>query len=394
MISRVYKSMENLAEPYAALTAVIERTDGKLPISRRLFDDAKVSDHHAIIPTPQKTSPDKLAPDEKALFDLIARRFIAAFCPAHSYEATRVTTIAQGESFKTLGKTVREEGWKKVYGQGGKSKEKDEEEALPDLSIGDERDIKSVKAKKESTKPPPPHTDASLLAFMENAGREIEDEALREQMKGSGLGTPATRANIIERLIQVGYARRQGKALVATEKGEKLINVAPPEISSPETTGKWELALSEIADNKQDIGRFMQGIRSLTTFLVSFARDEKRPVEFEREVKGRGGKVKPAANIVKDIKCPLCGKPVQETDKAFGCSGWREGCSFTLWKDALSRGGGPKLNAAIVTRLLEDKKVEGSTGTVTLSGETVTFTKKGQESPSAAFGVRYQKKKG
>ena len=104
--------------------------------------------------------------------------------------------------------------------------------------------------------------------------------------------------------------------------------------------------------------------------------------------------MKPAANIVKDIKCPLCGKPVQETDKAFGCSGWREGCPFTLWKDALSRGGGPKLNAAIVTRLLEDKKVEGSTGTVTLSGETVTFTKKGQESPSASFGVRYQKKKG
>ena len=393
MIGRVYKSMENLAEPYAGLTAVIERPDGKLTISRRLFDDAKVSDHHAIIPTPQKTSPDKLAPDEKALFDLIARRFIAAFCPAHSYEATRVTTIAQGESFKTLGKTVREEGWKKVYGQGGKSKDKDEEEALPDLSIGDEREIKSVKAKKESTKPPPPHTDASLLAFMENAGREIEDETLREQMKGSGLGTPATRANIIERLIQVGYARRQGKALVATEKGEKLINVAPPEISSPETTGKWELALSEIAQNKQDIGRFMQGFRSLTTFLVSFARDEKRPVEFEREVKGRGGKVKPAANIVKDIKCPLCGKPVQETDKAFGCSGWREGCPFTLWKDALSRGGGPKLNTAIVTRLLGDKKVEGSTGTITLSGETVTFTKKGQESPSAAFGVRYQKKK-
>ena len=178
MIGRVYKSMENLAEPYAALTAVIERPDGKLPISRRLFDDAKVSDHHAIIPTPQKTSPDKLAPDEKALFDLIARRFIAAFCPAHTYEATRVTTQAEGESFKTLGKTVREEGWKKVYGQGGKSKDKDEEEALPDLSIGDERDIKSVKAKKESTKPPPPHTDASLLAFMENAGREIEDETL------------------------------------------------------------------------------------------------------------------------------------------------------------------------------------------------------------------------
>lgn len=393
MISRVYKSMESLAEPYAALTAVIDRKDGKLPISRRLFDDAKVNDHHAIIPTPQKTLPDKLAPDEKALFDLIARRFIAAFCPAHSYEATRVTTVAEGESFKTLGKTVREEGWKKVYGQGRNSKDKDEEEALPDLSIGDERDIKSAKAKKESTKPPPPHTDASLLAFMENAGREIDDEALREQMKGSGLGTPATRAGIIERLIQVGYARRQGKALAATEKGEKLINVAPPEITSPETTGKWELALSEIAGNNMDIGRFMQGIRSLTSFLVTYARDEKQPVEFEREVKGRSGKVRPAASTVKDIKCPLCGKPVQETDKAFGCSGWREGCVFTLWKDALSRGGGPKLTTAIVTRLLQEGRVAGSTGTVSLSGETVSFTKTGQDAPSASFGVRYQKKK-
>ena len=393
MISRVYKSMESLAEPYAALTAVIDRKDGKLPISRRLFDDAKVSDHHAIIPTPQKTLPDKLAPDEKALFDLIARRFIAAFCPAHSYEATRVTTVAEGESFKTLGKTLREEGWKKVYGQGRNSKDKDEEEALPDLSIGDERDIKSAKAKKESTKPPPPHTDASLLAFMENAGREIDDEALREQMKGSGLGTPATRAGIIERLIQVGYTRRQGKALAATEKGEKLINVAPPEITSPEITGKWELALSEIAGNNMDIGRFMQGIRSLTSFLVTYARDEKQPVEFEREVKGRSGKVRPAASTVKDIKCPLCGKPVQETDKAFGCSGWREGCVFTLWKDALSRGGGPKLNAAIVTRLLQEGRVAGSTGTVSLSGETVSFTKTGQDAPSASFGVRYQKKK-
>ena len=393
MISRVYKSMESLAEPYAALTAVIDRKDGKLPISRRLFDDAKVSDHHAIIPTPQKTLPDKLAPDEKALFDLIARRFIAAFCPAHSYEATRVTTVAEGESFKTLGKTLREEGWKKVYGQGRNSKDKDEEEALPDLSIGDECDIKSAKAKKESTKPPPPHTDASLLAFMENAGREIDDEALREQMKGSGLGTPATRAGIIERLIQVGYARRQGKALAATEKGEKLINVAPPEITSPETTGKWELALSEIAGNNMDIGRFMQGIRSLTSFLVTYARDEKQPVEFEREVKGRSGKVRPAASTVKDIKCPLCGKPVQETDKAFGCSGWREGCVFTLWKDALSRGGGPKLNTAIVTRLLQEGRVAGSTGTVSLSGETVSFTKTGQDAPSASFGVRYQKKK-
>ena len=393
MIGRVYKTMENLAEPYASLTAVIEKKEGKLPMSRRLFDDARVSDHHAIIPTPQTTAPDKLSADERAVFDLIARRFIAAFCPAYVYEATRVITEAEGERFKTLGKTVREEGWKKVWAQGKEKEDKEESSALPPLSVGDEHTIKSAKTKKETTKPPPPHTDASLLASMENAGREIDDEALREQMKGSGLGTPATRAGIIERLIQVGYARRRGKALEATEKGEKLIAVAPPEITSPETTGRWELALSEIADSRQDIARFMQGIRKLSTFLCDYARDEKKPVAFEREVKGRGGRVRAAANIIKDVKCPLCGKPVQETDKAFGCSAWREGCRFTLWKDGLSRGGGPKLTVPIVSKLLSEGRVEGSTGLVSLSGETVSFTKKGEETPAVSYSLRYEKKK-
>ncbi len=393
MIGRVYKSMENLAQPYAQLSNVIEKVDGKLPISKRLFDDTKVTDHHAIIPTPQRTAPDKLAPDERALFDLIARRFIAAFCPAHAYEATRVVTQAQGEHFKTLGKTIAQAGWKQVYGQVKNPKAKDEDEALPELAVGDSRDIKALKSKKESTKPPPPHTDASLLASMENAGRDVDDEALREQMKGSGLGTPATRAGIIERLIQVGYARRQGKAVVATEKGEKLIAVAPPEITSPETTGKWELALSEIAEEKRDVDRFMQGIRSLTAFLVDFASREKKPVEFEREVKGRGGKVKPAANLLKEAKCPLCSKPVQETDKAFGCSAWQEGCAFTMWKDALTRGGGPKLNGAIVKKLLQEGRVEGSTGTIAMHQEQVSFTPKGKDMPSSSFGIRYQRKK-
>lgn len=393
MIGRVYKSIENLAQPYAQLSNVIEKVDGKLPISKRLFDDTKVTDHHAIIPTPQRTAPDKLAPDERALFDLIARRFIAAFCPAHAYEATRVVTQAQGEHFKTLGKTIAQAGWKQVYGQVKNPKAKDEDEALPELAVGDSRDIKALKSKKESTKPPPPHTDASLLASMENAGRDIDDEALREQMKGSGLGTPATRAGIIERLIQVGYARRQGKAVVATEKGEKLIAVAPPEITSPETTGKWELALSEIAEEKRDVDRFMQGIRSLTAFLVDFASREKKPVEFEREVKGRGGKVKPAANLLKEAKCPLCSKPVQETDKAFGCSAWQEGCAFTMWKDSLTRGGGPKLNGAIVKKLLQEGRVEGSTGTIAMHQEQVSFTPKGKDMPSSSFGIRYQRKK-
>ena len=200
---------------------------------------------------------------------------------------------------------------------------------------------------------------------MENAGREIDDVALRDSMRGSGLGTPATRAAIIERLIKVNFAQRKGKAIMATQKGENLIEVVPPEIASPEVTGKWELALSEIAQQKRDPQRFMEGIRRLSSFLVSYAKDEKKTVIFEKEVRGRGGKVRQAVNALPDVVCPLCGKPVQETDKAFGCTDWRGGCNFTLWKDALSRRGGPRLNAATVSKLLKDKKVQGSIGTIT-----------------------------
>lgn len=396
MLSRVYKTMENLAPPYSELLRFIEKKDNKLPYSKRVFDDSKVSDHHAIIPTPQRTDPLKLSPDERALFDLITKRFIAAFCPHHQYLSTRIETIAEEEHFKSLGKTVLVQGWKSVYEKTGKTtdgKNEDKEDAaiLPKLNAGDQRVVQKAVSKKETTKPPAPHTDASLLSFMENAGREIDDEALRDSMRGSGLGTPATRAAIIERLIKVNFAQRKGKAIMATQKGENLIEVVPPEIASPEITGKWELALSEIAQQKRDPKRFMEGIRRLSSFLVSYAKDEKKSVIFEKEVRGRGGKVRQAVNALPDVACPLCGKPVQETDKAFGCTDWRGGCNFTLWKDALSRRGGPRLNAATVSKLLKDKKVQGSIGTITQEKEMIYFTKKGESQPSMSQSIRYQK---
>lgn len=386
MLPRVPKTLGNLPDAYVGLANGIPKTDGKLPFSKRIFDDGKVSDHHALIPTVQKANTDKMDKDEAALFDLIARRLIAAFYPAHEYEAVRIVTTCEGEAFKSTGRIVTEEGWKKVYPKTG-----EDDPPLPVLQAGDERKVKGAKVKRESTKPPAPHTDASLLSAMEHAGRDIEDEELREQMKGSGLGTPATRAAIIDRIIQVGYVARKGRALIPTEKGERLISVVPEEIASPEMTGKWEKALSEIAESKRDTARFMEGIRRLTGFLVDFSREKAPDVQFEREErKGKGKKT--AAKAVEGIVCPVCHQPVLETEKAFGCSDWRNGCKFTLWKNAFVRNGGPLLNKRIVTALIAKGEVRGSTGTIKLENGRISFYDGEQGALKATVPIIYEKK--
>ena len=391
MIGRTKLTLQKLPGEYQPHVAAIPwKEEGKLPFSKRIFDNAKISDHHAIIPTPQTAPLDKLPPDARKLFDMIARRTIAVFYPPHEYDQIKVITACEGQLFKTTGRTVKINGWKDVY----PADEKEKDETLPSLHPGDGRTVGKTTVKKESTKPPAPHTDASLLSAMENAGRELEDEKLREQMKGSGLGTPATRAAIIERLIQVGYASRRGRAIQATDKGVALIGIAPEEIASPETTGKWELALDEIAKNQRDTQRFMQGIRNLTTFLIQYARDTKIEAAFPEEMR-RGKKDAKKTAAVKplpDAVCPLCGKPVQENQKAFGCSAWRDGCHFTLWKDGLRRGGGPALTEKLVQLLLKQGAVKGSTGVIQMQNGLVTFTPNGAEAPSASMPLIYQKK--
>ena len=388
MIPRAHKTMEAMSRQYEQWVGLIDRKEGKLPFSKRVYDDAKVSDHHAIIPTPQSLDAAKFLLDERALYELIVKRFIAAYCPAHEYLFTKVVTMVKQDHFKTTGRQVRVLGWKQLDGK----EEKEDAAPLPPLKAGDARMVASATVKKETTKPPTPHTDASLLYSMENAGRDIEDEDLREAMKGSGLGTPATRAAIIERLIQVRYASRKGKTLQATAKGEQLIAVAPEEIASPETTGRWEQALDEIARGKGDVDRFMQGIRRLTAFLVEAGKQPREDVQFEREVRGKGGKVRAAVKTLPQSACPLCGAPVQENDKAFGCTKWREGCPFTLWKDALTRSGGPRLTATLTGKLLAERSVRGSSGTLSLVGESLQFVRTGEEVPAVTIPLRYVKK--
>ena len=259
MLGRLPVTFRNLPQEYQPLVEGIPRTEKGLKVSRRVFDNEKVSDHHAILPTTNRAPVEKMSADEKALFDMVARRAIAAFYPASEYDQVRIVTEAEGERFRSLGRTERVEGWKAVYRDAPAGKPREGESPLPPLAEGDTRTVEKAAVKKETTKPPAPHTDASLLSAMENAGRELDDEALREQMKGSGLGTPATRAAIIERLLQVGYAARRGKTLQATPKGVALISICPQELASPETTGRWELALNEIAANKRDTERNDRG---------------------------------------------------------------------------------------------------------------------------------------
>ncbi|MBQ4640138.1 MAG: DNA topoisomerase III [Clostridia bacterium] len=391
MIGRAKLTLQKLPANYQQFVQNIPwKEEGKLPFSKRIFDNAKVSDHHAIIPTPQTAPLDKLPADAAKLFDMIARRTVAAFYPAHEYDQIKVVSRVCGHAFRSLGKTVRINGWKDVYPQEEKG-----DDQLPPLQTSDPCTVQKTTVKKEATKPPAPHTDASLLAAMEHAGKELEDEELREQMKGSGLGTPATRAAIIERLIQVGYASRRGRAIHATEKGVSLIDIAPPEIASPETTGKWELALNKIAKGEQNTYRFMLGIRRLSEFLSQYAKETKTETTFPEEMrkKGKGsGRTKKALPAMEGVVCPLCGKPIQETEKAFGCSDWKAGCHFTLWKNCLTRGGGPMLNEKLVKLILNEKTVKGSSGTIFLNGQTLSFIKNREETPAVSVNIKYERK--
>lgn len=284
MQPKVQKTLQKLPEPYAEF---VSSPDMNLRMhTKRFYDNSKISDHHAIVPTEKLPNLSSLSPEEKNIYDMVVRRLIAAHYPAYEYEAAKIITEANGHCFKSTGSAPLKEGWKALYRS---DKPEKGEVLLPKLESGAKRRVEKVNIKANKTKPPQPHNDASILKMMENAGRDIEDEALREQMKDSGLGTPATRAAIIERLIQVGYARRSGKHLVSTEKGRKLISVVPEQISSAVTTGKWEKALSAMAgfndvqlrDAKS--ARFLDGINKFSIFLVNAAQTASPAVRFENE---------------------------------------------------------------------------------------------------------------
>ena len=310
----------------------------KLPISKRVVDDSKVTDHHAIVPTNKRLS-GELPPDEAKVYDLVARRFLAVFFPAARFENTTVVTEVREETFLSRGRVVLEAGWRALYPDGVGGKKEKEPPVLPPVEVGQEWAVTKVAVKEGETKPPPRYSESALLGAMETAGRFVEDEELRQAMKDSGLGTPATRAATIERLIKVGYLARDKKALVPTEKGRAAIGLlGDSPIVSPELTARWEERPAKMERGAEARPDFMSDIRTFATALVEEARNKEgekvaAPAKARAKRRAGPGSNGGAASAEPFGSCPKCGAPVVETKKAYGCSAWKDGCKFAIWKN-------------------------------------------------------------
>lgn len=399
MVPRVVQTMKLLPPDYQPLVPPA-LPGGKLPVSKRTVDETKVTDHHALIPTAKRVDPSTFTEDERQLYDLVARRMLAAFYPPCEYDATKVITQVGEHRFRTTGRVVLQNGWRDIAPLANppktrkKKADPEEDTPLPPLSAGDSRTVKATSIKQDATKPPPQHNDASLLSAMENAGRDLEDEELQRQMKGSGIGTPATRAAIIERLMQVGYAQRKGKTILATDKGVQLIAIMPQEIASPEMTGRWELALDQITDGRQDAARFMESIRRFSSFLVTYAQNNHTAVAFpdDGRRKKRQQKLTARGKAVDGAVCPVCKQgQVLESQQSFFCSRLSEGCHFTLWKDCLVRGGGPEMSEKLLQLLLRQRQLRGSTGVIVMDEQRIAFYPTGSDAPTVNRSLIYQK---
>ena len=329
-ILKILKNIENYS-PFLDYVLNLE----KLPITKRIIDDSKVTDHHAIIPTLSKANISSLSKDEFNVYDLIVRRFIAVFYPAYVYNITKIITSIENNFFLTKGTTIKEEGFTKLNLK--TEKEKKEDEILPNVKKGQSVYNEKSDLLTKKTTPPKPYNEATLLSAMENAGRFIDNEDLKEQLKESGLGTPATRASIIERLIKVGYIERKGKSLIPTEKGIKLIDIVPKELKSPETTGKWEKGLSSISKGNMEPKRFMDSIGRYVNFLVDYAKNAQQNIIFDVERYNNFKKSEKYKALEKFGNCPICNNDILENSKSYYCSNWQSGCKFGIWKNTLEK---------------------------------------------------------
>jgi DNA topoisomerase-3 len=310
---------------YAAAAKYVTGLD-MLPLGR-VVNNEKVTDHHAIIPTLAERHPvDKMDGDDRRIYDLVVRRFLAVFHPEAVFENTRVETTVASYVFRTRGKVLLVPGWRGVYGEGADADpttadDEDEgvEQQLPKLAHGEEAAVQRIKSDAKETKPPRRYSDGSLLRAMEAAGKLVDDEELREAMKESGIGTPATRASIIERLLQVGYIERDGRALVVTEKGLNVIRLLGEHaLTSPTMTGEWEHRLANIETGEDTREAFMADI-------VKFA--EETVLQLDTTLQD----VRiPKANLG---PCPVCQQDIMENRKGYSCWSREDpGCGFVIWK--------------------------------------------------------------
>jgi DNA topoisomerase-3 len=342
----------------------------KLPLGR-VVNDARVEDHHAIIPTGELANK-ALTGDDARIYDLVVRRFLAVFHPDARWEDTEIITEAGSERFRTEGRRLVEAGWRAAYdevptgapdgepAEGAEAEENDQQ--LPRVA-DDERGLcEEAVAQEERTKPPARYSDASLLSAMESAGKAVEDEELREAMKDSGLGTPATRAETIEKLIRVRYIERMGRSLRATAKGRQALGVlGGSALTSAELTGQWEHRLNLIEHGQETRDSFMSDIRDFTGDLVEYFRGvTSEDVRAQRAIIG---------------PCPNGDGEIRENRMAYGCSSWKSkeepGCGFVIWKTIKGRSVSPGEAGDLVekgrTQLLDGFRTRPSKGRLVLT---------------------------
>ncbi|MBA4149224.1 MAG: DNA topoisomerase III [Verrucomicrobia bacterium] len=319
-IGTVKKTMDMLRDTaYSGHAEKILTSDWVRP-NKRIFNNAKVSDHFAIIPTSQ--APKNLSEPEQKLYDLVTKRFLAVFFPAAEFLVTTRITRVENEPFKTEGKVMVNPGWMAIYGREAQSD--DQTANLVPVQPNENVKTNDVVVSGHQTKPPPRYSEATLLSAMEGAGKLIDDEELREAMSEKGLGTPATRASIIEGLIFEKYIYREGRELVPTAKAFSLIallrGLGVPELSSPELTGNWEFKLKQMERGQLQRSDFMHQIADMTKRIVD------RTKQFESdEIPGDFGELR--------VPCPKCGGTIKETYKKFQC----KSCDFAMWKIVASR---------------------------------------------------------
>lgn len=329
-----------LPQQEAHIGTAIARADDGAPLSKRYVDGSKLSDHHALIPT--KISPKNLSPDEQKVYELVALRFLGIFLPDKQVEETRIDLMISEKPFRATGSRTLDAGWSVLAAESGETKgaeEEDSSQQLPDVHQGDRFPVEHSELVTKERKPPSRFTDASLLTAMETAGKEIEDEALREAMKKKGLGTEATRAAIIKTLVERGYIERKGKYLEPTAKGVAIIAQVLQKLQSPALTGEMEEKLYQVEE----------GNVQPESILAKVADDLRRdiPTVFEcAPIATFSSNRDNRADV--GTTCPKCKQGVMRRPKGkdfYGCSRYREGCTFSV-------------NVIVAQKKLTDKQIE------------------------------------
>ncbi|HGY92436.1 MAG TPA: DNA topoisomerase III, partial [Planctomycetes bacterium] len=303
MLGEASQVLEALTASDPDIEAVVGRAD--LSLRSRAWNDKKITAHHAIIPTTAPCDISRMNAEERRVYDLIRRRYLAQFYPRHEYDKTEATFDIAGESFQASGRRVRVPGWRALFGRN----ETDEDRLLPPLSEGDRCTLVDAKVERKETTPPRRYTEGTLIAAMKNAARLVEDPELKKRLRETaGIGTEATRAGIIQTLLDRGFLRKEKKHLVSTETGRALIDALPDPVKDPGTTALWEQALEDIAEGRGDMRLFLERQAEWVRALVGQVQQGAATIE-------ASGARHP---------CPECGKPMRRRK---GKNGWFWGCT-------------------------------------------------------------------